>query len=277
MVGAINALGSPSHLPQLLSEIEPYQASVLAHPLYAELNHWDGLRKLMSSHIFVVWDNMLLLKTLQQRLTCVTTPWLPPADAIAARLINEIILDEETEEIAPSQYLSHVEFYLAAMEELGADTHVFKNFLDALRQNLPLKAALTSLSVPHATQYFVLQTWDICQGHTAGIVAALVFGREEIVSPLFTSILEQLQVSEELSARPSTLLKSYCRHHLRVDESRHIPMARALLSRICGDDPQAWQQASSAAIATLMARKQLWDDLSASIASPMVNQNSNFY
>jgi len=50
-----------------------------------------------------------------------------------------------------------------------------------------------------------------------------------------------------------------------VDEERHIPMAKALLNRICGESGWAWQQAQGAAVSTLMARQQLWDWVMAEI------------
>ena len=254
-----------TQLSQLLDEIAPYQEMVLQHPLYHQLTNADAIRWFMRSHVFAVWDNMLLLKTLQQRLTCVTIPWLPPSDAIAARLINEIILDEETEEISPGQYLSHVEFYIEAMEELGADTQAIRSLFKALSRSHALEIVLASPAFSHlskATQLFILQTWKTCQGSTPGIVASFLLGREKIVTPLFKKILEQLLVLEQSTSLHCDKFKAYCQKHLCADEERHIPMGQALLERVCGSSPLAWEQAKKATISTLIARKRLWDDLS---------------
>lgn len=52
-------------------------------------------------------------------------------------------------------------------------------------------------------------------------------------------------------------LRAYCQHHVCVDEDRHIPMAKALLLRICGDSAWAWQEAAAAATSMLVARQLL--------------------
>ena len=140
------------HFAALESELAPLRDSLDRHPLYACLGDPAALRVFMTNHVFAVWDFMSLLKTLQQRLTCVGVPWLPPADATAARLVNEIVLGEETDEVTTGRFVSHFDLYLSAMTEIGADTGPIRQFVARLREGIPAESALLALQIPETSR-----------------------------------------------------------------------------------------------------------------------------
>ena len=84
---------------------------LMRHPLYDELRDEESLRVFMRSHVFAVWDFQSLLKALQRCMTCVEVPWFPTADPTARRLVNEIVLDEESDTVPGGIFLSHFELY----------------------------------------------------------------------------------------------------------------------------------------------------------------------
>src|SRR5216683_916238 len=104
------------------------RAELLAHPLYAEVASVADLRRFMEDHVFAVWDFMSLLKRLQQDMTRITVPWFPADNARAARLINDIVIGEETDIDPDGSYVSHLALYLRAMRDVGASTRQFEKF-----------------------------------------------------------------------------------------------------------------------------------------------------
>jgi hypothetical protein len=84
-----------TQITQLQEKINIARAKLLAHPVYAQINDLNGLKKFTEFHVYAVWDFMSLLKSLQIGLTCVTLPWIPVGSANTRFLINEIVTGEE--------------------------------------------------------------------------------------------------------------------------------------------------------------------------------------
>ena len=91
------------------------RAALLDHPIYTQVASVADLRRFMEDHVFAVWDFMSLLKRLQQDMTCIKVPWFPADNAKAARLINDIVIGEETDVDPDGSYVSHLALYLRAM------------------------------------------------------------------------------------------------------------------------------------------------------------------
>ncbi len=89
----------PQGVSSLLDAVRLQLDALVAHPLYAELTSIIHVRRFMEHHVFAVWDFMCLLKALQQRLTCTGVPWIPVGAPQVRRLVNEIVLGEESDEL----------------------------------------------------------------------------------------------------------------------------------------------------------------------------------
>src|ERR1700723_1753873 len=124
------------------------RAKLLDHPIYGEVGSVADLRRFMEDHVFAVWDFMSLLKRLQQDMTCTRVPWFPADNALAARLINDIVIGEETDVDPEGSYVSHLELYLRAMADVGGSTRPFDTFCSLARAGTSVEGGLVRTGVP---------------------------------------------------------------------------------------------------------------------------------
>jgi hypothetical protein len=248
-----------NRLQHIQDRLLPLKAALLNHPIYQEIDRLDSLRLFMEHHIFAVWDFMSLLKTLQRRLCCVDVPWLPAADPIASRLVNEIVLAEESDEDGRGGFASHFDLYHRAMARCGASTAPIDGFLNELRNGKPVSAALESPGVPKCARPFVRRTFDIIEGgNICAIASAFTFGREDLLPAVFQRIVDELNVEAGGGLEE---FKYYLNRHIGLDGDEHGPMANRLLLSICGSGESRWQLAEQTAADCLEARLALWDGI----------------
>ncbi len=242
---------------QLQARIAPARERLLSHPIYARLTRIEALHRFMQHHVFAVWDFMSLLKALQRRFCCVEVPWLPPADGQIARLINEIVLAEETDDDGQGGYLSHFDLYRRAMRLSGAEPGPMEPFLAALSQSHSVDEALSLAQVPASVAGFVRQTFDvIASGDDCALAAAFTMGREDLLPDVFARIVARL--NDQAHGGLDDFL-FYLSRHIELDGEEHGPMAARLVASLCGNNPDNWQRAEQAALASLDARRRLWD------------------
>ncbi len=258
------ARSSAEHLQVLADRVKPLYEQLAAHPLYASMRSLEDLHRFMEIHVFAVWDFMSLLKALQRGLTCVEVPWLPSPFPEARRLINEIVLGEESD-VYDGQAVSHFELYRQAMQQCGASTEAIDGLLYQLGQGESPKATLQQLRLPAAAQRFVRSTFAfIATGELHVIAAAFTFGREDLIPGVFEAFIRDQD--EQLSGKLA-LFRWYLDRHIEVDGEEHGPMSLRMVSGLCGSNPRKWEQAEAAAVAAIEARLAFWDGIHALLPS----------
>ena len=110
-------------------KIQSQKEILLQHSLYEKIKTIDDLHQFLENHVYAVWDFMSLLKALQSKLTCTTTPWFATQNSETRYLINEIVLAEESDLTLDGKRLSHFEMYVEAMKSCGAKTSELDTFL----------------------------------------------------------------------------------------------------------------------------------------------------
>ncbi|MFC6298942.1 DUF3050 domain-containing protein [Pseudomonas sp. CCM 7893] len=238
--------------------LEQKKLQLRSHPIFLDINSRPKLQYFMQHHVFAVWDFMTLVKRLQQDLTCVRLPWLPPVDPQAARLINEIVLGEESDERVAAGHCSHFELYLEAMREVGANTTAIETFITLQREGTSVETALQQIDIHPAVARFVRSTLHIAlNAPTHCVAAAFLHGRESVIPAMFKRFLDGCDIAH----RQAPTLCYYLKRHIELDAHDHGPAVEQLLRRLILTDPHREQQACDAALAAVENRLALWDGL----------------
>ena len=153
------------------------RTALLDRPIYTQVTSVADLSRFMEDHVFAVWDFMSLRKRLQQDMTCIKVPWFPAEDARAARVINDIVIGEETDVDPDGSYVSHLAPYLCAMRDIGASTRQFEKFRSLVLIGVPVEIALARIGAPPHVQAFVAHTMTLASsGSTEEVLAAFFTG-----------------------------------------------------------------------------------------------------
>lgn len=237
-----------NRIKSLNTRIAIYKTDIVSHNLYNKLKNTNDIAILMENHVYAVWDFMSLLKSLQSILTCTSSPWKPKGDPKIRRLINSIVLEEESDVDEQGTPSSHFEMYLNAMEQCGANTLPVREFIAKVdANNIP--------SVNTGVDEFLKTTFDIINSYAPHkIASAFTFGREDLIPDMFTAIVKEYNTDNKLDK-----FVYYLERHIELDGGEHGPLALQLISDLCGNDDQKWIEAEKTAINCLKARKKLWD------------------
>lgn len=239
-------------------KIQPQKDILLQHPLYEKVKTIDDLHQFLESHVYAVWDFMSLLKALQSKLTCTTTPWFASANPETRYLINEIVLAEESDLTLDGKRLSHFEMYVDAMKDCGAQTNELENFLQNVTDTQNVFIAIRQSNLHPKIKDFLDFTFRVIEeGKTHKIAAAFTFGREDLIPNMFTEILKNFQ--QNFPETDLSKLIYYFERHIELDADEHGPMAMQMIDELCQQDALKWKEVEETSIQALERRIGLWD------------------
>ena len=240
--------------------ITSFKQQLENHPIYGSIRTREDLICFMEHHVYSVWDFMSLIKYLQSKVAPDEYPWLPSSDTSVRRFINELVLEEESDQALPGSnqndgFSSHFELYCEAMKEVGGNPHDVLAFLDQVK-TAGINNALVRASIPEASRTFTRTTFKFIEsGKPHVVAAALALGREHIIPCMFRSFLQKIGITEQ----EAPAFHYYLNRHVHLDEDFHAPLSLRLLDVLCGEDKIKQNEAIDAARAAVTARLEFWD------------------
>jgi hypothetical protein len=238
--------------------IQSQKEQLLQHPLYDKVRTIEDLHCFLENHVYAVWDFMSLLKALQAKLTCTTTPWFATSNPETRYLINEIVLAEESDMTIDGRRLSHYEIYIEAMQACGANTKGITVFLSEISSLHNIFVAIKKSNLHPNVKAFLDFTFRVIEeGKSHEIAAAFTFGREDLIPSMFTAILKNFQTN--FPETDLSILIYYFERHIELDADEHGPMAMKMITELCGADEKKWEEVQEISILALEKRIGLWD------------------
>ena len=253
-----------AYVQRIRTEIEPLRKQLLNHKVYEKISSVEDLKIFLEHHVFAVWDFMSLLKALQNELTCVSVPWIPKGNPLTCRLINEIVLGEETDQDEEGNAKSHFELYLEAMNDCKADISKITYLIQLLREWKSVRTALSQIDIADSIKEFVSFSFDVIETKKAHKIAVVfTFGREDLIPDMFTSILRDMKstTSKEHNEESIKKLVYYFDRHIELDGDHHSHMSIQMIKELCGDDETKWNDAIEISKIALQKRIDLWDGI----------------
>ncbi|MFV8366935.1 DUF3050 domain-containing protein [Flavobacterium sp. XS1P27] len=246
------------------NSIQPQKELLLQHSLYKKVKTIEDLQCFLENHVYAVWDFMSLLKALQSKLTCTTTPWFATQNPQTRYLINEIVVAEESDLTIDGRRQSHYEMYIEAMEACGANTAGIEHFLSEVNSLKNIFVAIKKSNLHPNIKAFLDFTFRVIdEGKSHEIAAAFTFGREDLIPSMFTAILKNFQ--ENFPQTDLSKLIYYFERHIELDADDHGPMAMKMITELCGTDAQKWSDVEEISILALEKRIGLWDAIEETI------------
>lgn len=238
------------------SQILSARQELLNHQAFAWIDNLEKIHVFMENHIWAVWDFMVLLKGLQRTCTSIDTYWVPKGNPEVRRLINEIVLGEESDLDREGRAISHFELYIQAMDEAGANTLPIRSFIQDLQNGVDAKLALRQSQAPAGAKEFVFETLEVVErGNASEMAAVFTFGREDLIPDMFIEIVKNLK---EKFPSELGLFTYYLERHIEVDGDLHGTLSERMVVELCEDNPELWNQAITSSKTALHNRINLW-------------------
>ena len=181
----------------------------------------------------------------------------PPVTKIVhfpIRLISEIILDEEVDDLGDGRILSHLELYLEAMEDLGCNMTPILAFFDLLDEGIGSEKAFDFVNFPDEVVSYARFGMKILEKPIHARAAALFYEGEPFIPDRFLLRIDQMGRRLKVGR-----FIDYMERHIEGLKRPGFSAAGRLVELLCQNDANLNREAEMIAEAVMNRRIELWD------------------
>ena len=235
---------------------ERYFQILESHKLYERIYNEQALRLFVEHHVICVWAYNFLLRQIHQEVVALVHPLNSQAQKEAIRLVSKIILEEEVEEQHDGSLLSHLEIYLEAMQDLGADISPVVCFFDMQEAGYTWQEALKHANFSAPVALYARKISRLAQQPIHERAAALFYEGEPYIPDSFLEQLGQMGTKAKVNR-----LLDYFERHIEGLKRPGFSASGRLVEIFCGDNELLNEDAEKAAEQAMKNRIELWDHL----------------
>ena len=237
--------------------IERYFQILENHAIYKKINCVDSLAYFAERHVIAVWSYNALLRSLQRDVVALSMPLNSEPQKMAIRLITEMVLNEEVDDLGDGSFQSHMELYLEAMRDINCDLSSVFSFFDQLNQGSSESEIFASSGFSREVENYARNTLKVLAQPLHVRAAALFYEGEPYIPDNFLFSIWALK-----DRVPVDRFVEYFERHIEGLKHQDYSASGRMVEILCAFDPQLNLEAERMAERMMKKRVELWNSIS---------------